>query len=112
MPVAILEVSGIVRIIAKAGNASSKVFQSMRANPSIIKQPTIINTGAVIAGTSEITLIIGEKKIESANIPATTIEVRPVLSPTVTTNVECVYDITELEQTIYICVIAVVTSNH
>ena len=50
IPVAILEVSGIVKRIAKAGKASSKVFQSTRARPSIIKQPTIINTGAVMAG--------------------------------------------------------------
>src|SRR5690625_2462083 len=91
MPVKIIEESGIDSIIAKAGNASSKVLQSMSANPSIIKQPTIINTGAVIAGTSAITLIMGEKKIESANRPATTIAVSPVLPPAATPEVDSTY---------------------
>src|SRR5690625_648275 len=86
--VAILEVRCIVNMIAKAGKASSNVFQSIRANPSIIKQLTIINTGAVMAGTSAITLIIGEKKMEIANKPATTIAVNPVLPPAATPDVD------------------------
>src|SRR5699024_12524410 len=84
----ILDVKGIVRIIAKAGNASSKVLQSMRDSPSIMKLPTIISTGAVIAGTFAIALIIGVKKMESANKPATTIEVNPVLPPAATPEVD------------------------
>lgn len=50
IPVAILDVNGMVRITAKAGKASSNDFQSILDNPSIMKHPTIINTGDVIAG--------------------------------------------------------------
>lgn len=49
IPVDILEVSGIVKMIANAGNASSKIFQFTLASPSIMKHPTMIKTGAVIA---------------------------------------------------------------
>src|SRR5699024_3644707 len=88
IPVAILEVSGMVKIIAKAGKDSSNVFQSIRASPSIIKQPTMISTGAVIAGTSAIAPTIGVKKIDNANRPATTMEVKPVRPPAVTPEVD------------------------
>ncbi len=56
----------------------------MRASPSIIKQPTIINTGAVIAGKEEMAEMNGEKKIDTRNKAATTMEVSPVRPPAAT----------------------------
>lgn len=84
IPVDMLEVSGIVNMIANAGKASSNVFQSTFARPSIIKQPTIINTGAVMAETEEMAAINGEKKMERANKMATTVAVKPVRPPAAT----------------------------
>lgn len=84
IPVAMLEVSGIVNKMAKAGKASSNVFQSIRANPPIMKQPTIMRTGAVIAGNDEMAETTGEKKIANKNKPATTSDVKPVRPPAAT----------------------------
>src|SRR5690625_4869345 len=86
-----LDVNGIVKIIAKAGNASSNVFQSILASPSIMKQPTIIRTGAVIAGRSALLPIIGVKKIDTANNIATTSDVSPVLPPAATPEDDSTY---------------------
>ena len=84
IPVEMLEVSGIVKMMANAGKASSKAFQLTLARPSIIKQPTIIKTGAVMAETEEMADINGEKKIETANKMATTVAVKPVRPPAAT----------------------------
>jgi len=84
IPVAMLEVRGIMRIMANAGNASSNWFHIIFARPSIMKQPTIINIGAVMAGSMEIAEINGEKTIEIKNNPATTTAVNPVLPPAAT----------------------------
>ncbi len=91
IPVAILDVKGILKIMTKAGKASSKVFQSIRASPSIIKHPTIIKTGAVIAGNEEIAEITGEKNIEIKNKTATTRAVNPVLPPAAVPVVDSMY---------------------
>ena len=84
IPVDMLDVSGIVKMIANAGNASSNVFQLTFAKPSIMKQPTIIKTGAVIAATDDMADINGEKKIDAANKIATTVAVKPVRPPAAT----------------------------
>lgn len=91
IPVDMLEVRGIVKIIANAGNASSNIFQLTLAKPSIIKQPTIIKTGAVIAETEEMAEINGEKKIDAANKIATTVAVKPVRPPAATPVLDSTY---------------------
>src|SRR5699024_1511753 len=112
IPVAILEVSGMVKIIAKAGKDSSNVFQSIRASPSIIKQPTMISTGAVIAGTSAIAPIIGVKNMDKANNPATTNDVNPVLPPAVTPDVDSTYAVDGLVPNNDPTVVAVASANN
>src|SRR5699024_6576637 len=108
--VAILDVSGIVNKIANAGNASSNVFQSILANPSIINEPTIIRTGAVIASISAITEIISEKNIDRSNTPATTNEVKPVLPPAVTPDVDSTYAVDGLVPNMEPTVVAVASA--
>lgn len=54
MPVAMLEVKGIEIKIANAGKASSNLDQRMRDNPPIMKLPTIMSAGAVMALNDEI----------------------------------------------------------
>src|SRR5699024_1712041 len=112
IPVAMLDVSGIVNRIANAGKASSKVFQSILANPSIMKEPTIINTGAVIAGTSAITLITGVKNMDRINSPATTMDVSPVLPPAVTPDVDSTYAVDGLVPNMDPTVVAVASANN
>src|SRR5690625_3747595 len=107
-----LDVNGIVKIIAKAGKASSNVFQSIFAKPSIIKQPTIIKTGAVIAGNPAIAWIIGEKKIDNANNAATTMDVKPVLPPAATPDVDSTYAVEGLVPNIDPTVVAVASANN
>src|SRR5699024_9061559 len=92
-------------------NASSKVFQSILDSPSIIKHPTMINTGAVIAGKSAIIFITGEKKIAIANSPATTTEVNPVLPPAETPDVDSTYAVAGLVPNIDPTVVAVASAN-
>src|SRR5690625_6137419 len=107
-----LDGNGIVKIIAKAGKASSNVFQSIFAKPSIIKQPTIIKTGAVIAGNPAIAWIIGEKKIDNANNAATTMDVKPVLPPAATPDVDSTYAVEGLVPNIDPTVVAVASANN
>lgn len=82
IPVAILEVNGIDKMIINVGNASSKRDQFTLDNPDIIKLPTIMSAGAVIADNAEIDSIIGEKNSVNINSTATTSVVSPVRPPT------------------------------
>ena len=77
MPVEILDVNGMARILT---NADQLIFDK----PSIMKQPTMIRMGAVIAGRDEIADTIGEKNIVIKNNPATTTAVKPVRPPAAT----------------------------
>ena len=61
MPVAIDDVSGIVKMTRKAGNASSSSFQRMFVTAPIIMLPTMINAGDVIAAIPETALTSGLK---------------------------------------------------
>ena len=81
IPVAILCVSGVRMIIRKAGNVSSRSFQLILLITLIMKYPTIISAGEVIAGIPDITLTIGVKN----NVSASTVTaVNPVLPPAAT----------------------------
>ena len=63
IPVAILDVRGMLKITKNAGNASSNASQSMWRTEPIIRLPTIINDGAVIADTPETALTNGPKNV-------------------------------------------------
>ena len=84
IPVEILEVKGIARMIINAVNASSNSDHLIFLIPSIIKQPTIIRTGAVMEAKLEIAEINGEKNKATTNNRATTTEVKPVRPPAAT----------------------------
>src|SRR5699024_4305336 len=111
IPVAILAVSGMAKRIANAGKASSNVFQSILANPSIMKQPTIIRTGAVMAGISAMTFMIGVKKIDKMNRPATTNAVNPVRPPAATPEVDSTYAVEGLVPNMEPTVVAVASDS-
>lgn len=84
IPVAILDVSGIVKMIKNAGNDSSNDSHSISFTTPIIKLPTIINAGAVIADTPDNALTNGPKKAASINKIATVKVVSPERPPTAT----------------------------
>ena len=84
IPVEILDVKGIAKMTRKAGNASSSSFQRIFDTAPIIRLPTIIRAGDVIADTSDKTLTSGLKNMETANITAIVSAVRPVLPPAAT----------------------------
>ena len=84
IPVAMLDVSGIVKIIRNAGNASSNESQSISFTTLIIKLPTIIKAGAVIAATPDKVLTKGPKNAATINRTPTVNVVRPVRPPTAT----------------------------
>ena len=84
MPVEILPANGIIKMIMKAVKPSSNEDHLIFANPSIMKQPTIINAGAVIDASDEIAETTGEKNIVNRNMIATTTAVKPVRPPTAT----------------------------
>src|SRR5699024_5781422 len=88
IPVEMLEVRGIDKITAKAGNASSNFFHSIFSSPAIIYLPTIIKAGAVIDGQSDIASIMGEKNNVTINSATTTSEVSPERPPTATPEVD------------------------
>ena len=67
IPVAMLEVSGIVRITKNAGNASSNESQSISLTAPIIRLPTMIKAGAVIAETPDNVLTSGPKNAATMN---------------------------------------------
>ena len=79
-----LDVSGMLKIIIKAGKASSIVPHLMCETLAIIKLPTIISAGAVIADKPETALTNGPKNMESKNKIPTVSEVRPVRPPAAT----------------------------
>ena len=79
-----LDVNGIIIITKKAGIASLNSCHLILANPPSMKLPTIINVGAVMAGTEEMTDTIGEKNNDKINIMLTTNAVKPVLPPAAT----------------------------
>lgn len=64
IPVAILPVTGMVKITKKAGNDSSNGSHLMWRTCVSISDPTIIKAGAVIAETPETEEISGLKKAE------------------------------------------------
>src|SRR5699024_5778483 len=84
----------------------------MLASPFIIKHPTIISTGAVIAGRSAITLTIGLKKIDKTNRLAIIIEVKPVRPPTATPEVDSTYALDGLVPNIEPTVVAVASASN
>ena len=84
IPVAMLEVSGMLKIMRNAGNASSISFHLILATAPIIKLPTIINAGAVIEDKPEIALTSGPKNAAMINRIATVTVVSPVLPPAAT----------------------------
>lgn len=79
-----LDVRGMDNIMMKAGKASSNEPQLTLASPSIMKHPTMIKTGAVIAGSPDTAPTIGEKNIDNRNRAATTSVVSPVRPPAAT----------------------------
>lgn len=91
IPVAMLDVSGIVRITRKAGNASSKESQSISLTVPIIKLPTMINAGAVIADTPDNVLTSGPKNAATRKRIETVSEVKPVRPPTATPDEDSIY---------------------
>lgn len=84
MPVAIDDVSGIVKMTRKAGNASSSSFQRMLVTAPIIMLPTMINAGDVIAEIPETALTSGLKNSAAPKSTATVKDVSPVLPPAAT----------------------------
>ena len=91
IPVAILDVKGIVKIIKKAGKASSNESQSISLTTPIIKLPTIISAGAVMAETPDNALTKGPKKAASINKIATVNVVSPERPPTATPDDDSTY---------------------
>lgn len=81
IPLAMLDVNGIVTITKNAGKASSKSSQLMSEILLIIKHPTMIKLGAVIAATSDKEPIKGLKNAVIKNKIATVKAVRPVFPP-------------------------------
>ena len=79
-----LEVNGIVKMIINAGNASSNVSQSICFTALIIKLPTMIKAGAVIAATLERDETSGPKNAAMMKRIATVTDVNPVRPPTAT----------------------------
>ena len=84
IPVEILDVNGIVKMTKKAGNASSMPFHSMSFTALIIKLPTIITAGEVIAATFDKEVTNGPKNEAIINSTATVNDVKPVRPPTAT----------------------------
>lgn len=74
-----LEVKGMARMTRNAGNASSISFQFILETEPIIRLPTIIKAGEVMAAILDKALTSGLKNIEAANITATVKAVSPVL---------------------------------
>ncbi|SFE96687.1 hypothetical protein SAMN05428981_11147 [Bacillus sp. OV194] len=81
IPFAMLEVSGMLTITRNAGKASSKSFQSISDILLIIKLPTMIKLGAVIAGTEDTALTSGLKNAVIKNKTTTVTPVNPVFPP-------------------------------
>lgn len=81
IPVAILDVKGMARIMRKAGNASSNSFHFILEIDPIIKLPTMISAGAVMAASPDTALTSGPKKAATIKRIATVTEVRPVRPP-------------------------------
>ena len=84
IPVEILEVSGIANITKKAGKASSNLSQVIPFTAPIIKLPTTIKAGEVMADTSESVATSGPKNDETMNKIPTVNEVNPVRPPATT----------------------------
>src|SRR5690625_4916074 len=106
IPVAILEVSGIMSVTKNVGNASSNCFQFMFASPPNMKLPTIINTGAVIAPNDAIASTTGKKKRETTNKSATTTVVNPLRPPAATPEDDSIYALDGVEPNIAPAVVA------
>ena len=88
IPVEILDVNGIVKMTKKAGNASSMPFQLISFTALIIKLPTIINAGDVMAETPEIDVTNGLKNEAMINSTPTVTDVKPVRPPAATPDVD------------------------
>src|SRR5699024_3597794 len=106
IPVAILDVNGIIRTTINVEKASSNCAQSTFLSPAIIKLPTIISAGAVIASKEEIAATNGEKTNVTKNKIATTSDVRPVLPPTATPDVDSIYAVAGVVPTVAPSVVA------
>ena len=91
IPVEMLDVIGIARMTMNAGNASSKLDHLIFDKPSIMKLPTMIKIGAVIADRLEMAEMNGEKNIVQRNSKATTTAVSPLLPPAATPAVDSTY---------------------
>ena len=84
IPVEILEVIGIAKITRNAGNASSKLSHFIPFTAPIIKLPTIIKAGEVIAAAPDNEATNGPKSEEIINKIATVTDVKPVRPPAAT----------------------------
>lgn len=84
IPVAMLDVKGMLKITRKAGKASSSSFHSILATDSIIKLPTMIKAGDVIAAIPETAPTRGLKKAATMNRMPTVSVVNPVRPPAAT----------------------------
>src|SRR5699024_5604782 len=84
----------------------SNSFQFTLAKPAIIKLPTMINAGAVIADNEEIAATIGEKNNVMINKIATTNVVSPVLPPTATPEDDSTYALDGVEPNVAPTVVA------
>ena len=106
IPVEILDVNGIDKMTKKAGNASSMPFQSMSFTALIIKLPTIINAGDVMAATPEIDVTNGLKNDAMINSTPTVTDVKPVRPPAATPDDDSMKAVVGLVPTIAPAVVA------
>lgn len=82
IPLDMLKVNVIAVMVRNAGKASSKLFHSILFIIEIIKKPTIIRAGAIAAAGMKYAK--GTNNIPIRNRQETTIEVKPVLPPSLT----------------------------
>jgi hypothetical protein len=80
----------MLNTVRKAGKASSNSLQLILAILPIIKLPTIIKAGAVMAAIPDTALTSGPKKADSKNKTATVTEVQPVRPPAATPEVDSI----------------------
>src|SRR5690606_17469511 len=106
MPVEILDVSGIDNITKNAGKDSSISSHFIFLTTPIIRLPTIINAGEVIAATPDKDPTSGPKNEAMMNSTATVNAVKPVRPPTATPDPDSRYAVDGLVPNIAPAVVA------
>src|SRR5690625_3116870 len=94
MPLEMLYVNGMVIIAKNAGIASAMFSHLMLTTARIIKAPTIIRAGAVMADTPAKAVMRGVKNNDSKKPMATTTPVSPVRPPMATPEADPTYAVT------------------